>query len=100
LNSCQKDFKEIKDKLSKILLAVGVKHADWTMGGAGIWDETHPYYDANNQKKDSGDIDVMLDEKDLIKAFPDDDIRASKLQAVVLLPLKMPDACYLYSRST
>ena len=26
--------------------------------------------------------------------------RASKLQAVVLLPLKMPDACYLYSRST
>lgn len=76
----KKDFKEIKDKLSKILLAVGVKHADWTMGGAGIWDETHPYYDPNNRKKDSGDIDVMLDEKDLLKAFPDDDIRASKLQ--------------------
>ena len=27
-------------------------------------------------------------------------IRASKFQAVVLYPLKMPDACYLYSRST
>lgn len=76
----KKDFKEIKDKLSKILLAVGVKHADWTMGGAGIWDETHPYYDPNNKKKDSGDIDVMLDEKDVQRAFSDKDIKGSKQQ--------------------
>jgi len=74
----KKDFTEIKDKLSKVLLAVGVKHADWTMGGAGIWDETHPYYDPNNRKKDSGDIDIMLDEKDVLRAFPDNDLKGSK----------------------
>lgn len=76
----KKDFNEIKHKLSKILLAVGIKHADWTMGGAGIWDETHPYYDPNNQKTDSGDIDVMLDEKDVQRAFADNDLKGSKLQ--------------------
>lgn len=42
----------------------------WTMGSAGSWAPEHPYYDEKTLKQDAGDIDVMVDASDLMKAFP------------------------------
>jgi hypothetical protein len=85
----QEDFAAIKAKLDPILRKAGAIAPDWneawTMGGAGSWDPNHPYYDPKSSKKDSGDVDVMLDADTVMAAFPAETLRDSKMLLALYL---------------
>jgi hypothetical protein len=61
------DFLAAKNLLNPLLVKAGIK-AGWTAGGAGSFDPEHDY--GGGGREDSGDIDIMIDPTDLVKAFP------------------------------
>jgi hypothetical protein len=69
----KQQFYEIQQILNPILTNAGLnvifKHG-WTMGSAGSWDPSHPYYNPNTVKTDAGDVDIMIDADELMVAFP------------------------------
>lgn len=91
----RQDFYDLRAMLEPILNAKGLTQ-HWIMGSAGSWAKEHPYYSETSVKQDAGDVDIMLDADDIIKAFPpiqktyrnqpkpekvyDDQLSSSKLQ--------------------
>jgi hypothetical protein len=91
----KQDFSDLRNLLEPVLKEKGLSQ-HWTMGSAGSWAKEHPYYSETSVKQDAGDVDVMVDSDDIIKAFPpipkkyrteptpeklyDDHLASSKLQ--------------------
>ena len=63
------DFMAAKNVLNPVLVKAGIK-AGWTAGGAGSFDPEHDY--GGGGREDSGDIDIMIDPGEIVKAFPPD----------------------------
>ena len=63
----KEDFNAAKNVLNPILIKAGIK-AGWTAGGAGSFDPEHDY--GGGGREDSGDIDIMIDPSELLKAVP------------------------------
>lgn len=65
----KQDFLTAKSKLQPILQKAGLS-SYWGAGGAGSFDPEHLY--GGGGREDSGDIDILIDPIELIKAFPKD----------------------------
>jgi hypothetical protein len=65
----REDFLHIKNKLNPLLQKAGIK-AGWTSGGAGSFDPEHEY--GGGGREDSGDVDIMIDPKELVDTFTPD----------------------------
>ena len=55
--------------MNPLLKKAGLE-AYWAAGGAGSFDPEHPY--GGGGREDSGDIDILIDPNNLLKAFPID----------------------------
>lgn len=65
----REDFFHIKSTLNPLLQKAGLT-TGWTSGGAGSFDPEHMF--GGGGREDSGDVDIMVDPKDLMKNFPID----------------------------
>jgi hypothetical protein len=65
----KESFLAAKQKINPLLQKAGID-AGWTAGGAGSFDPEHPY--PGTLRQDSGDIDIMIDPKNLLDKFPVD----------------------------
>lgn len=65
----KQDFLTAKAALDPVLKKAGIV-GGWTAGGAGSFDPEHPY--GGGGREDSGDIDIMIDPKNLVQRFPPD----------------------------
>jgi hypothetical protein len=65
----EQDFLTAKSKLQPILQKAELD-SYWGAGGAGSFDPDHLY--GGGGRKDSGDIDILIDPTELVKAFPKD----------------------------
>lgn len=65
----REDFLTAKNRLQPLLSAAGLD-SYWSAGGAGSFDPEHPY--GGGGRDDSGDIDILIDPKQLTEKFPKD----------------------------
>lgn len=65
----REEFLHIKSRLNPLLKSAGIS-AGWTSGGAGSFDPEHEY--GGGGREDSGDVDIMIDSKELLAAFETD----------------------------
>lgn len=65
----REEFVHIKSRLNPLLKNAGIA-AGWTSGGAGSFDPEHEY--GGGGREDSGDVDIMIDNKELLAAFETD----------------------------
>lgn len=68
----KQEFLDLRNNLEQVLKTAGLKSVYWTMGSAGSWAPEHAYYSDTSAKKDAGDVDIMLDAEDVMRAFPPD----------------------------